>query len=590
MRYLDSGVTGRIEPATMAAGICAAALLLFPFLWPLHTKPLATFYNEWIAAVLLIAGCVPASLVALRRRAPAFELPAVAPLFVPLLAVVALQWALGRLSHSSDATLPLATLALATGALTYGRVLERQLGLERLLVWLSIAAVVGGLLNVLLQIAQVCVHSGIDLPFYRLDSRGQYYGALAQRNQLASYLAWGLTGVLYLYAARKLAARWTIVLTIVILVGMALTRSRTAWLEVGWITVAGVAYLRLCAATSRPPRGYLLLGLPLLFAAINLALPQILAALGLSFDRGALERIATEGVDKNRLLLYTQGLQLFLAHPLLGIGPGQLFGYQFQLLDQVDTTLYASSTHNIVLDLLVMTGLLGAVPFLLLCGTWVARALRQPVSAARAAIWIMLGTLCIHAMLELPHWYGFFLLPAAMLMGALDPGTLRLPAGRLLRALPLLLCAYGIAVAISMLFQYRTLESMHARYYSKERHQMIVDEKRLEEILAFSRTTWFTGPVDFILCTNFALNEIALPEKIAIAERTLRALPEPHIVYRYVLLLALDGRQEEGMKLLARTRKMFPLAYEEIASEFVQLGERQPEVFGQLANALKPAI
>ena len=119
---------------------------------------------------------------------------------------------------------------------------------------------------------------------------------------------------------------------------------------------------------------------------------------------------------------------------------------------------------------------------------------------------------------------------------------------------------------------------------------MIVDEKRLEEILAFSRTTWFTGPVDFILCTNFALNEIALPEKIAIAERTLRALPEPHIVYRYVLLLALDGRQEEGMKLLARTRKMFPLAYEEIAAEFVQLGERQPEVFGQLANALKPAI
>src|SRR5690606_26577776 len=221
--------------------------------------------------------------------------------------------------------------------------------------------------------------------------------------------------------------------------------------------------------------------------------------------------------------------------PLLGIGPGRLFEHQFQLLDQADKTLFATSTHNLVLDLLVFTGLLGAIPFLLLLGAWVVRTLKHPASLGRIAAVLMLGSLGLHAMLELPHWYGFFLLPAAMLMGALDPRTLRLPSGRLLRILPLALSVYGAGVAASMLFQYRERESMHVRYYTKERHHAVVDEQRLAEILAFGKRTWFSGPTEFILCTNFALNEIALQEKLAIAERTARALPEPHIIYRYVL-------------------------------------------------------
>lgn len=587
---IHAAPAARVQPAAKIAGLCAAALFLLPFVWLQHTRPLVTFYSEWIAAAILIAACLFPALGAARSGRPAFELPAVAPLFLPLTAVILLQWGLGRLTYTSDAVLPLLSLALATAAFVLGHLLARRIGLARLLVWIGIAAVIGALFNIALQILQLCTHSGVAPAHMRFDSNGQYFGAVAQRNHLSTYLSWALVGVLYLHAVRRIHAVLSLPLVLVLLVGMALTLSRTGWLQVLWIAFAGTLWMRALEPHEQPRHWRWLLGLPVVFAIVNLALPALLDTVGLVFTGSALERAATEGMDGNRRLLYLQGLQLFFAHPFLGVGPGQLIRHQFLLLDQAEQTLFAGSTHNLLLDLLVTTGLLGTLPFLLIAGLWLMRLTKQRISVERAAILLMLGALAIHAMLELPHWYAFFLLPAALLAGALDPGSLRLPSGNLLRLLPAVLCLYAATVAASMLGQYRQLESMHARYYSKERSHAVVDEKRLAEILAFRRTTWFTGPAEFILCTNIALNEIALKDKLDIAARTVRVLPEPHVVYRYVLLLALDGRQEEGLVLLARLRKMFPEAYREIAAEFVQLSERQPAVFGRLGEVLKPTL
>lgn len=564
-----------------------AAMFVFPFLWPLHTQPLVSFYNEWIAAVLLIAACFMVSLNRASATARYFELPALTPVFMSLMVVVLLQWGLGQLTHSSDAVLPLMTLALATAAIVLGRVLAREGGLPRLLFWISVAGILGGLLNVAIQLMQLAVANGVWLTHLNIHNGGDFYGALAQRNHLASYLSWGVIGCLYLVAAGRFRARLLLPLLLILLVGMALTTSRTGFLQLIGIALVAVWLMWRVESESRPRHWYWVLALPAVYVVISLALPLVLDQADLTFRGSAVERAATEGLDGGRRLLYGQGLQIFLDHPLLGIGPGQLFFNQFELLDQVDKTLFASSTHNLVLDLLVMTGVVGTLPFLLLGGLWLYRTLNQTMSLERAAVLLLLSAFVLHSMLELPHWYGFFLLPVALLAGAIDEGSVRLPRGKLLRMLPVILCLYGSVVAASMWGQYRALERMFSTYHTKDRNPVAADERRLTELFEFQNTTWFTGATEYLIFTNIALNDIALKEKLDIASRAIRVLPDPHVVYRYVLLLALDGRQEEGLVAMERMRKMFPKAYEEIAIEFIKLAQQQPATFGRLAGSMK---
>jgi hypothetical protein len=73
--------------------------------------------------------------------------------------------------------------------------------------------------------------------------------------------------------------------------------------------------------------------------------------------------------------------------------------------------------HNVVIDLMVWNGvpvgLLAALGF----AAWYVRAWRRAASAATVLLLLALGTLLIHSMLELPHGYALFLLPAGLMIG-----------------------------------------------------------------------------------------------------------------------------------------------------------------------------
>lgn len=556
-----------------------------PFLWPLHTTPYTSFYNEWLAAVLLIAACFGMCLHRDSSEQAEVTIPAVAPLFLPLAAVVAIQWGAGRFAYSSDAELPLMSLLLATAALLLGAALRHMVGLRSLLLWFCLAAVAGGLLSVGIQFLQLAAMQGISFSLLNFDTGGQYFGALAQRNHLSTYLNWGIVASLYLYASGRIRLVALFVLVLLFCLGVSLTASRTGLLQIVWIAVAGAIFMRLTVRTDRPRGWQWVLVLPLLFVIVNLALPLLLNETALSTSGVTVYRAGTEGLDSSRRLLYANGISLFSSNPLLGIGPGQLFHNQFALLDQIEKTLYASSTHNLVLDLFVFTGVVGALPFLWLLGAWATRVLRQAMSVERAAGLLLLSVLAVHAMLELPHWYAYFLLPAALLVGALDPGWMRMPRRRWMAILPLALCIYGAVLAATMWGQYRDLERLFATYQTTGGNRANVNEQRLVELLAFQQRTWFSGPAEYLVFNSIALNENALQDKLAIGARTMRYLPEPHVVYRYVLLLALAGRQQEGVALLHRTRKMFPEAYHDILAEFRELARYQPEIFGSLVSA-----
>lgn len=566
---------------------CVVALFLFPFVWPLHTRPMASFYNEWIAALVLIVACLAFAFAGKSsdRQAARVNIPQAVLLFVPLVAVILAQWALGRLTYASDALFPVWTFVLAGAATILGSGIVRRIGMERLACWISIGIIAGGLINVGIQILQLCTANGVRSSIAFLNSKGVYYGGVGQVNNLATYLSWSLVAVLYLYVARKISWLAALLLIFVFLTGATLTASRTSWIQVIWLSAVASWWCTRLPMPVRPRAWPAMFAIPVLYAAINIALPAVLGLTGFSIEETALGRVANESVVGARALLLDQGWRIFLQHPWIGIGPGQLYFNQYLLLDQVEETLFATSAHNLVLDLFLFTGVLGAVPFLLVLGTWLMRAWKMAISTERIALWLLLSVLAIHAMLELPHAYGFFLLPAAFLLGALETRHFAVKQRGLLRLLPGMAAVYGLVVCAVLLGEYRQLEDLYARYYVAQRFVPTVNEAGVAEIERFGRNTWFAGPAEFLLCYNFALNELALRQKLEISGRAVRYAPEPNIVYRHVVLLALDGRQDEGLRHLRRLRKSFPQAYDEVIAELARLGREQPQLFGRLGAA-----
>lgn len=583
--------TGQRLPAAMFTGslpFVVAAAFVLPFLWFTHTWPIHSFFNEWIAAVLMLAAAVVSAFIAVRHRGEDYGLPVVALLFAGLAAVIGLQYGLGMYSYSSTALLPALTLLLATVAAVTGGCCAARLGLERLLVPICAAAIAGGVLNVLLQVLQLLGNSGIDLlPLLRFRTGGSLYGALAQQNHLSTYLCWALIATLYLHARGRLAAWLMLPLVVLFLAGLTMTTSRMSWLQVACIAIAGCLFARRMDPAARPRRWILLAGLPLCYLAVSLLLPQLLELAGVQPMRSSLARISNEEIGGPRRLLIEQAWAIFLAHPVLGVGPGQFNFHQFMLDGRMDGVQFASSPHNLLFDLLSMTGLTGTILFLAILLPALARILRSARSPESVCCVLMLAVFGIHTLLEYPQWYAYFLLPAAFLFGALETRFIRIGQNLVTRVVPAVAVLYGLALSIVLLTQYLQLETLYLRHYVKNRLVNTVDSKAVAQIEAFAGHTLFTGPAEYLLCFNFYLNEIALERKLAISSRAVRHLAEPNIVYRHVILLALSGRQEEGIDFMQRLKKTSPREYDEVAAEMQRLAATQPAFFGRIAAALE---
>ncbi len=114
------------------------------------------------------------------------------------------------------------------------------------------------------------------------------------------------------------------------------------------------------------------------------------------------------------------------AHPLLGVGWGEFPGYQFDLVRTLGGVEIANNSHNIFLDLLAKTGLGRRRGRAARVGRVVrARACAHRTTCARIFGVTLIGVLLMHALVEYPQQYMFFLLPAMFVFGLLETKSLR---------------------------------------------------------------------------------------------------------------------------------------------------------------------
>ncbi len=560
-----------------------AAMFALPFLWPWRIRPISSFYSEWLSAFLLLLAALAALLhFAGDRSKPAYSVPLSGFVFLPLIAVIGLQYALGLYTYPSNALLPALLLSAASIAVVLGAASARHLGMPRLLEWIAAASIAGGLVSFSIQLLQLYGLYDVFQPWISLHSNGIRFASLGQPNHLSTYLNWCLVCTLYLYARGSLRPWAGVLLITILLSAIALTSSRTSWLQVVGIALAGGFFVRRMAPAARPRHWRWLLLLPLWYLAVTLALPYVGDVAGFDLRHSTMTRFAEGTLGSGRGLIYAQAWEIFRGHPLFGIGFEEMIFQQFMLMDRYERVLFDNSAHNLLLDLLTMTGLAGTLAFLpfFLLTLW--RICRGEATLERTAMLLMLAILGIHALLEYPEWYAYFLLPAAFFLGCLETRELSVRRGIVSRTVPPIAVLYGLLLCVMLYTQYVQLQSLYGRYYAKNRMAESIGPDAVDALERFQRDTLFSGPAEFILAFNLALNEIALERKLEISRRAMQYLPEPNIVYRHVVLLALAGRQEEGIPYLARLKKVFPVAYKEVAAELARLAKQQPEAFGKI--------
>ena len=384
------------------------------WLLPAGFLPWPDFHPEsWYAIVFLIA----ASTLLWRTHGP-WALPPVVPPLLALALMPLLQWASGLIYFAGVAWMAcafLAALALVLWCSHRWEALAPGQGLDGLFMAVGLAA----FLTVVIQFYQWLGQVGAGNWWMLHDGSQRPAGNFAQPNVAATFLCWGLCAVAWAAARRRLGYGSAGVLAAILLWGVALTGSRTAWLGLS-LVVLGTLIWRDRLPTRK-----------VLWLVLALAVYFVLCVLLLTLlNAGASEQLVMSGASlRIRLQIWQMGLQALLLKPWWGYGWGQTFAAQLAVADQFPAMAqYFTSTHNLVLDLLLWNGLpLGA--FIVLGGGyWLVGVLHRVRTAQDMVLVFFVLLVLNHAMLELPLHYAYMLLPLAWVLGAVEQRMGALPA------------------------------------------------------------------------------------------------------------------------------------------------------------------
>lgn len=390
-----------------AAGVTIAAAWLLPN----HAQPWLAFHSDaWMAVALALVG----GAVLLHTRGVALS-------WMELLVLLAaglpfLHLALGLLPFAGQAWIAAAYLLGFGLAIVIGRQWHswRPAVMGNVVFGSFFLASVVSVGLQLYQWAGLTADRGLFDIWVISVAQDRPYANIAQPNQLATLLLWGVLacawGVHRGYlgrAAAMIASAWLVT-------GLALTQSRTGFLGLCLVAAAGCFWRPLVMERRR--RLFYAALVPLYF----LALAAVEAgAAGLLLDRPL--SIAVRSVSEVRPTLWHMLLQAAAQRPWLGFGWNEVLAAHLALAEKYPglTSLFAHA-HNLVLDLVIWAGIPIGLALSAACLAWVWTAARRVQCAAHALWLLVILTIGIHAMLELPLHYAYFLLPAGLAIGALS--------------------------------------------------------------------------------------------------------------------------------------------------------------------------
>jgi multisubunit Na+/H+ antiporter MnhF subunit len=536
-------------PRYLSLVLLACALIL-PYAVVNHTYPIPTFYAEFTALTLYVLTSAAVVLLVWTERSRAtFESPAVAlvPLLFGLLLIA--QTFVLPVAQPSMNWLGAGYLLAAFMATHTGYAFSRVKLTETVLRWAAAALIVGGLFAVFCQVIQLFHLETKVTPLvvaYNITVDRRPFGNMAQANHLATYIAFAMAGAMFLVQTRRLPVIvWTL-LSVIYSTGLALTVSRGPWLQMGVIVVAGFwmafAEIRRNPALRRSNREWLVpIALGVLFFAMNAVVRWANVRYQLDLDVSAADRFKDAGQIAPRLALWKYGWTMFKTHPLLGVGWGEFPRYQYDFVRTLGGVEIANNSHDIFLDLLGKTGLIGVAIVLLGLVAWLVRVVRAPHTAARVFGIALIVVLVMHALVEYPQQYMFFLLPAMFVFGLLETRSLRLLPSRVSFGVYVVVVFGGLAALYPICRDYNRAEVL---YYGARPAEQYADDP------SFLFRAWG----EYGMATLLPMNAMDLDHKLAMHKQALALLPGETVLRRYAVLQALSGDTNAAFDTVARLK------------------------------------
>ena len=387
-----------------------ALSLAVAWLLPNHYLPWSTFHMDaWMAIILSLA----AAAVIVRTTGPVVW-HSITVLAAVLVFIPGLQYVLGIVLLPGTAWISTIYLIGFLLALLIGARWESA-SPGRLADGLFLAIGIAALLSVGLQL-----HQWLSLDLLDIWSMGDGYGRpfanFGQPNNLGTFLMWGLLAAAWGLMRQRIGLGTALFVAIYLLFGLALTLSRTAWMAVVMLIAASWFWRRLWADRRLP---WVVTGLGLYFAACVISISWLnqLFLLSLPSDIVDITRMSGE----LRTVVWSLYIDAALRQPWWGYGWNQLSLAQLAAaLDHPTLGVLFSHSHNLFLDLVLWCGIPGGLLVSIFLIRWFWLRLRAVCCAEDAVLLLLLLVVGNHAMLELPLHHAYFLLPAGLVMGALN--------------------------------------------------------------------------------------------------------------------------------------------------------------------------
>lgn len=562
-------------------------LVTMPFLNWVRFEP----SGDYVGAAIAVLLAVVVVLLSPARRRDAVEAggPVLLLTLLPLLTLVtALTSPYPGQGLAASMALLLA-LALAHVISGYQR--------TEVLTTLAWGLLLGGVLQALvgvLQVTQWVLTVQWPWVFYDKSNPANLFGQIAQRNQYANYLTLSLFAGCYLFAAGRL--RGWLLLPLVLVFGLLISWSGSR-LAIGYGGAAMVlAWLFYWRSGRQAETGRLAMALALATCWLvccqlfNKELVALLSWFGLPLGNvgSGVDRMMAGGFGSRRWVEWQKAWQVFLDHPLFGVGLG---GYAAESVRLEVTMGFAGQwseswlfahCHNLILQLLAETGLLGTAVVVAGLG-WVFLPFfcKQQADVHSLLVVLLAMVLLLHSMVEYPLWYMSFLGLFAVLLG-LSPArryTLDIrPSMR--RVLTWGFCALLLWQSLAGLQSYHKL----ARWYMPGPNAQ-ENVKHAEEIWHIARNPLWTYEADMVLANYLVVDKRQLQEKRALFERLTEYRPHAGMLINIAILRALDGDRVGAEQALRFAIAAYPAYAPAFAAELMSRHDPELRPLQAIANA-----
>ncbi|MCU4378579.1 PglL family O-oligosaccharyltransferase [Acinetobacter haemolyticus] len=525
--------------------ILASILLGFAWLSPFHTYPWVTFSSDlagFAAAIVLFT-------LALNQN---IKIPRAQLWMLPIMSIPLIQWSFGLIGELSIALL--STFYLFTFwlmiVLGFNLSLQQPHRREQLMQGFSYLVLVTAVLTSLMAILQwLKLESYFSLVNQLKGNRP--FANFGQPNNMATFLIVGLFGALYLYEKQK-AALWLLVpSSLLILFAISLGQSRTSWIVLIFTFVYWIYKQYRHNPRLNFPKLVLWCAVFVLLSSYLLPwLTQWISAEQLSSSVTQTASIVDRaGRGHERLGMWMQIVHAIAEQPWWGYGWNQTSIAVVESLEFNTVQVWFNSSHNILLDVLVWNGIPLGLLIIGYVGLWLLWLNLQSKETVSIVAMLMVAAILIHAMLEFPQRYAYFLLPMGFLLGLIQSQTPNLKGIEVHKNI--VRCVWVIAIVV-MLLIWRDY-----KLYQENSRLVFANKQPTVSIL---------GSSEIILLTQFKwrLNWIGLSPNTEMSDAELQQLAKivknratPYNLKKYAQLLAYNGKETEAKQYIAVWNRLY---------------------------------